>query len=83
MSTSFPHPIRTALFGAALLALSGCGNKGPLVMPQKPVPVEAAPAAAPAATPPATTDPAAQAQPVDGQQKPADATSTTPTDGNE
>ncbi|WP_206598901.1 LPS translocon maturation chaperone LptM, partial [Xanthomonas translucens] len=46
MSTSFPHPIRTALFGAALLALSGCGNKGPLVMPQKPVPVEAAPAAA-------------------------------------
>ncbi|CTP85566.1 hypothetical protein A6R71_09525 [Xanthomonas translucens pv. arrhenatheri] len=79
MSTSFPHPIRTALFGAALLALSGCGNKGPLVMPQKPVPVEAAPAA----TPPATTDPAGQAQPVDGQQKPADATSPTPTDGNE
>lgn len=23
-----------------LLALSACGNKGPLVMPQKPVPVE-------------------------------------------
>ncbi|WXF84026.1 lipoprotein [Xanthomonas translucens pv. undulosa] len=63
MSTSFPHPIRTALFGAALLALSGCGNKGPLVMPQKPVPVEAAPAAAPDATSPATTDPAGQAQP--------------------
>lgn len=24
----------------ALLALSACGNKGPLVMPQKPVPIE-------------------------------------------
>lgn len=83
MSTSFRHSIRIALCGAALLALSGCGNKGPLVMPQKPVPVEAAPAAAPDATPPATTDPAGQAQPVDGQQQPTDGTSTTPTDGNE
>ncbi|MFC3654872.1 hypothetical protein FZ025_11970 [Xanthomonas hyacinthi] len=83
MSTSFRHPIRTVLFGAALLALAGCGNKGPLVMPQKPVPVEAAPATAPDATPPATTDPAGQAQPVDGQQQPVDATSPTPTDGNE
>jgi len=25
---------------ATLLALTACGNKGPLVMPQKPVPVE-------------------------------------------
>jgi len=24
----------------ALLALTACGNKGPLVMPQKPVPIE-------------------------------------------
>ena len=29
----------------ALLALTGCGNKGPLVMPQQPVPVEEQPAA--------------------------------------
>jgi predicted small lipoprotein YifL len=78
MSTSSRHPIRIALFGAALLALSGCGNKGPLVMPQKPVPVEAAPVTVPAAPPPATTDPASQAQPVDGT-----GTGTTPTNGNE
>lgn len=84
MSTSFRHPIRIALFAAALLALSGCGNKGPLVMPQKPVPVETAPAPAPEATPPATTDPAGQAQPVDGQQQPVDDTTSTPaSNGNE
>lgn len=29
---------------AALLVLSACGNKGPLVMPQKPVPIEEQPA---------------------------------------
>ncbi|WP_312325499.1 lipoprotein [Stenotrophomonas sp.] len=28
------------LAALALLSLSACGNKGPLVMPQKPVPVE-------------------------------------------
>mgnify|MGYP000901023220 CR=1 FL=1 len=43
------------LLGTGLLA--ACGNKGPLVMPQKPVPVEqpapAAPAAAEPAPPPA------------------------------
>ncbi|MFC6841054.1 LPS translocon maturation chaperone LptM [Xanthomonas theicola] len=79
MSTSSRHPIRIALFGAALLALAGCGNKGPLVMPQKPVPVEAAPDA----TPPASTDPAGQAQPVHGRQQPVDDTTPAPTDGNE
>ncbi|MBO9829340.1 lipoprotein [Xanthomonas sp. A2111] len=83
MSTSSSSPIRLVLSAAALLALAGCGNKGPLVMPQKPVPVEAAPATpAPDATPPATTDPAGQAQPVDGQRTPANDT-TTPTNGNE
>ncbi|MCW0367447.1 hypothetical protein NB699_002430 [Xanthomonas sacchari] len=83
MSTSSSFPIRLVLSAAALLALAGCGNKGPLVMPQKPVPVEAAPATpAPDATPPATTDPAGQAQPVDGQRPPANDT-TMPTNGNE
>lgn len=45
---------------AATLLLAACGNKGPLVLPQKPVPVEelapadpAAPAPAPAGTLPA------------------------------
>ncbi|MBD9369981.1 lipoprotein [Xanthomonas sp. XNM01] len=42
------------LSAAALLAvLAACGNKGPLVLPQKPIPVEE-PALEP---PPANTDP--------------------------
>jgi predicted small lipoprotein YifL len=45
---------RWALSCATLLALSACGNKGPLVLPEKPAPV-AAPA--PAAPTPASTDP--------------------------
>lgn len=53
--------------GALALALSGCGNKGPLVLaddvpadspaPETPAP---APPAEPAATPPAAEDPAAK-----------------------
>ena len=46
-----------------LLGLSACGNKGPLVMPQKPVPIEeqeVIPAEQPAADPATDkTDPAA------------------------
>jgi predicted small lipoprotein YifL len=46
-----------------LLGLSACGNKGPLVMPQKPVPIEeqeVTPAEQPAADPATDkTDPAA------------------------
>ncbi|AWH26642.1 lipoprotein [Stenotrophomonas sp. YAU14D1_LEIMI4_1] len=55
-----PHrnAILIPLAAASLLFLSACGNKGPLVLPQKPVPVEevvepAADADADA-TPPAT-----------------------------
>ena len=44
--------LRLALSCAALLALSACGNKGPLVLPEKPAPVET-----PAPATPATTDP--------------------------
>ncbi len=43
---------RWALSCATLLALSACGNKGPLVLPEKPAPV-----VAPAAPTPASTDP--------------------------
>lgn len=32
---------RLVLISAGLLVLAACGNKGPLVLPQKPVPVEA------------------------------------------
>ncbi len=44
---------RFALSSAVLLALSACGNKGPLVLPEKPVPVQ--PAASPAVDDPAAT----------------------------
>ncbi len=53
-----PHRnvILIPLAAASLLFLSACGNKGPLVLPQKPVPVEETvePAVAPEATPEAT-----------------------------
>lgn len=39
---------------SALLFLGACGNKGPLVLPQKPVPVEEV--AEPVDTPPADVD---------------------------
>ena len=59
-----PHrnAILIPLAAASLLFLSACGNKGPLVLPQKPVPVEetvepaAAPEAAPAAPAKTTGD---------------------------
>ena len=53
---------------AVVLALAACGNKGPLVMPQKPVPVEQEmpvppPAdASPATAPEPAVDPALQEQ---------------------
>ncbi len=39
---SIPHrpAVLIPLAALSLLFLSACGNKGPLVMPQKPVPVE-------------------------------------------
>ena len=43
------------------LGLAGCGNKGPLVMPQKPVPVEQ--------TLPAPEEPAGEAPPPAGAPK--------------
>lgn len=64
------------LAAASLLFLAACGNKGPLVLPQKPVPVEEAvePAAEPAteatpaqtegtSTPATTAEPAPQPTP--------------------
>ncbi|WP_140726723.1 MULTISPECIES: LPS translocon maturation chaperone LptM [Gammaproteobacteria] len=66
--------VRIALAGATFLALAACGNKGPLVMPQKPVPVEAQPA-----TPVPEQTPPAQAEPT--QTEPASPTTPAPTDG--
>lgn len=71
---SIPHRNRTLipLAALALLFLSACGNKGPLVMPQKPVPVEEVvePAADAEAVPEdtnATDDPPVVPDPVDPQ----------------
>ena len=76
---SIPHRNRILipLAALALLFLSACGNKGPLVMPQKPVPVEEqevvpedAPAADDAAAVPPTdgTEPAQAGKPAEGTQ---------------
>ena len=58
---NIPHRnvILIPLAAASLLLLAACGNKGPLVLPQKPVPVEEAvePAADADATPAATQAP--------------------------
>ncbi len=40
MKNSPRHLILISLAASTLLFLSACGNKGPLVMPQQPVPVE-------------------------------------------
>jgi len=61
MTISCRNLILIPLAASALLFLAACGNKGPLVMPQKPVPVEevAEPVDAPAtddAPPPADQD---------------------------
>ncbi|HVJ39581.1 MAG TPA: lipoprotein [Stenotrophomonas sp.] len=75
MSTKHSRSFRIALAGAGLLLLAACGNKGPLVMPQKPVPVEAQPVPQPPSgqTPPPTQTPTDAAQPIDGS-KPVDGT---------
>lgn len=80
-----PHrnAILIPLAAASLLFLSACGNKGPLVLPQKPVPVEETvePAVAPEASPeatPAATQPTSDGSPsvIPDPIKPVD-------DGNE
>ncbi|PZS81884.1 sugar transporter [Stenotrophomonas maltophilia] len=71
-----PHrnAILIPLAAASLLLLAACGNKGPLVLPQKPVPVEETvePAAEPA------TEPATEATPAEAQGAVAPATTVDP-----
>lgn len=69
MSIMSRPSVRLALVGATLVLLAACGNKGPLVMPQKPVPVEAQPVLQPPDAP----------QPLDESQTPAPA----PTDSTQ
>ncbi|WP_315386839.1 lipoprotein [uncultured Stenotrophomonas sp.] len=63
MSIPLRNRILIPLAALALLSLSACGNKGPLVMPQKPVPVEEQ-----------VVDPAADAEPVPADTEATDAT---------
>ncbi|WP_374012480.1 lipoprotein [Pseudoxanthomonas koreensis] len=67
----------TATIAAALL-LAACGNKGPLVMPQKPVPMSL-PTPAP---PPGATTPAAPDQAAPDTDEPAPAAPAAPADAD-
>jgi predicted small lipoprotein YifL len=78
---------KSALCCALLLALSACGNKGPLVLPEKPATVEDTPASnAPSSedpTPPAegVTPPTQEEQAADEQA--ADAVQSGTPDGDD
>ncbi|KOO82751.1 lipoprotein [Stenotrophomonas maltophilia] len=67
-----PHrnAILIPLAAASLLFLAACGNKGPLVLPQKPVPVEE--------TVEPATEPAAEATPAQTQGTASPATTVDP-----
>ncbi|MFC0156160.1 lipoprotein [Xanthomonas dyei] len=77
MSIMSRPSVRLALVGATFVLLAACGNKGPLVMPQKPVPVEAQPVPQPPDEP--TPAPA----PVETDIKPASTTDQPASSGNE
>lgn len=74
--------VRLALVGATFVLLAACGNKGPLVMPQKPVPVEAQPVPQPDAPQPLDESTPAPA-PVETDTKPASTTDQPASSGNE
>lgn len=73
--------VRLALVGATFVLLAACGNKGPLVMPQKPVPVEAQPVPPDAPQPLDESTPAPA--PVETDTKPASTTDQPASSGNE
>ena len=84
MNTTFKAGTLIAALIASSLLLSGCGNKGPLVLPTAPVevpppdavPTEAVPAAEPAtdATAPEAPTPVEEGQPEEGQPEEEPAT---------
>lgn len=63
MNPTLPFIIRASLVVALLLPLAGCGNKGPLVLPQNP-PAENAPAESTPMLP--TLPPMGETLPLDG-----------------
>ncbi|MEA9563503.1 MULTISPECIES: LPS translocon maturation chaperone LptM [Xanthomonas] len=82
MSIMSRPSVRLALVGATFVLLAACGNKGPLVMPQKPVPVEAQPVPQPDAPQPLDESTPAPA-PVETDTKPASTTDQPASSGNE
>ncbi|MEB2232946.1 lipoprotein [Xanthomonas sp. LMC-A-07] len=84
MSIMSRPSVRLALVGATLVLLAACGNKGPLVMPQKPVPVEAQPVLQPPDAPQLLDESQTPAPaPTDGTTQPAPATDQPASSGNE
>lgn len=66
--------LRTVLI-AALALLAGCGNKGPLVLPTPPAPID------PATVPEAPAEPApAETTPAEPREPSEDSTTTPPTE---
>ncbi|UXA50393.1 lipoprotein [Xanthomonas prunicola] len=79
MSIMSRPSVRLALVSASLVLLAACGNKGPLVMPQKPVPVEAQPVPQPQPA----EEPTPAPEPVDSSAKPAPTKDQPASSGNE
>ncbi|WP_372391972.1 lipoprotein [Xanthomonas sp. NCPPB 3582] len=75
--------VRLALVGASLVLLAACGNKGPLVMPQKPVPVEAQPVPQPPDAPQPLDESTPAPAPVQTDTPPASSTDQPASSGNE
>ncbi|MBB3801376.1 putative small lipoprotein YifL [Xanthomonas arboricola] len=75
--------VRLALVGATFVLLAACGNKGPLVMPQKPVPVEAQPVPQPPDAPQPLDESTPAPEPAQTEPKPAPTTDQPASSGNE
>ncbi|MBB4598835.1 putative small lipoprotein YifL [Xanthomonas arboricola] len=75
--------VRLALIGATFVLLAACGNKGPLVMPQKPVPVEAQPVLQPPDAPQPLDESSPAPAPVNTDTQPAPTTDQPASSGNE
>ncbi|WP_372382934.1 lipoprotein [Xanthomonas sp. NCPPB 1068] len=83
MSIMSRPSVRLALVGATFVLLAACGNKGPLVMPQKPVPVEAQPVPQPPDAPQPLDESRPAPEPVQTEPKPASTTDQPASSGNE
>ena len=70
------NPARFALIAALMAALSACGAKGALFLPEKAVPVEEMPAA------PEVEAPASEVPATDPVEPPVEVPATPPADGN-